>query len=97
MNAAESYGQRLPFDGVNNCVIPQKSMLKMVEIAQFGGGSNKEIFVIASDIDAGNRNLGGTRGNWEDAVVKMCIGMVIICYSKWSASTFSCAHRSRSA
>ena len=82
MDAAESYGQRLPFDRGDRCVIPQKSMLKMVEIAQFGGGPNEEIFVIASEINASNRNLGRTRGTWEDAVVKVCIRMVIICCSK---------------
>ena len=67
---------------VNDSVIPQKLILRMVEIAWFSGGSNKKSIVIASDIDAGNRNLGRIRGNWEDAVVKMCIRMVIMCFSK---------------
>ena len=85
LDVAESYGQRLPFNCVDYSVIPQKLMLNMVEIARFGGCSNKEILVIASDIDAANRNLGRTQGNWEDAVVKICIRMI------------NCARRSRSA
>ena len=67
LDAAESYGQRLPFDRVDLCVIPRKLMLKMVEVTQFGGGPNEEIFVVASDIDARNRKLGRTRLNWEDS------------------------------
>ena len=82
MDAAESYGQRRPFDHVDYRVIPQKLMLKMVKIARFGIDPNEEIFVIASDIDASNRNLSRKRGTWEDAVVKMCTRMVIICCSK---------------
>ena len=63
MDGTESYEQRLPFDHVHYySVFPQKSLLKMVEIARFSGGPNEKIFVIANDIDAGNNNLGRTEG-----------------------------------
>ena len=62
MNPSKGYGQRLPCYRVDYCVVPGKLMFEVFQIRWFGGGSEEQILIVASNIHSGIESWAGHEG-----------------------------------